>query len=160
LLFPLRRLVNALAAFLAGRDGGVQRFVLRLEHDGHPDTEVVVGMLAAERDPALLFELARSRLERLGDGARRAVPAPVRGLRLVADELPPFVPAAPALFEARPAQSLPWPALRERLRARLGGEAVYRLAAHDDHRPERAWRRVDAAAAPTRRAPPATPAAP
>ena len=59
LLFPLRRLVSALAAFLAGRDGGVQRFVLRLEHDrqgpvGHPDTEVVVGLLAAERDPALL----------------------------------------------------------------------------------------------------------
>lgn len=147
LLFPLRRLVSALAAFLAGRDGGVQRFVLRLEHDrqlpgGQADTEVVVGLLAAERDPALLFEVARSRLERLGGDARRAVPAPVRGLRLVADELPPFVPAARELFEARPAQTLPWEALRERLRARLGNEAVYRLAAHDDHRPEQAWRRV------------------
>jgi protein ImuB len=149
LLFPLRRLVSALAAFLAGRDGGVQRFVLRLEHDrqgpgAHADTEVVVGLLAAERDPALLFEVARSRLERLDGTPRRAVPAPVRGLRLVADELPPFVPAARELFEARPAQSLPWEALRERLRARLGNEAVYRLAAHDDHRPEQAWRRVAA----------------
>jgi protein ImuB len=147
LLFPLRRLVSALAAFLAGRDGGVQRFVLRLEHDrqlpgGQADTEVVVGLLAAERDAALLFEIARSRLERLDGTARRAVPAPVRGIRLVADELPPFVPAARQLFEARPAQSLPWEALRERLRARLGSDAVYRLAAHDDHRPEQAWRRV------------------
>ncbi len=177
LLFPLRRLVSALAAFLAGRDGGVQRFVLRLEHDrqlpgGQADTEVVVGLLAAERDPALLFEVARSRLERLGGDARRAVPAPVRGIRLVADELPPFVPAARELFEARPAQSLPWEALRERLRARLGNEAVYRLAAHDDHRPEQAWRRVatpppaavraDARPASARRADsqPAPPAAP
>jgi protein ImuB len=147
LLFPLRRLVSALAAFLAGRDGGVQRFVLRLEHDrqlpgGQADTEVVVGLLAAERDPALLFEVARSRLERLDGTVHRAVPAPVRGLRLVADQLPPFVPAARELFEARPAQSLPWEALRERLRARLGNEAVYRLAARDDHRPEQAWRRV------------------
>lgn len=147
LLFPLRRLVSALAAFLAGRDGGVQRFVLRLEHDrqlpgGQADTEVVVGLLAAERDPALLFEVARSRLEWLDGTVHRAVPAPVRGLRLVADQLPPFVPAARELFEARPAQSLPWEALRERLRARLGNEAVYRLAARDDHRPEQAWRRV------------------
>jgi protein ImuB len=159
LLFPLRRLVSALAAFLAGRDGGVQRFVLRLEHDGHPDTEVVVGLLAAERDPALLFEIARSRLERLDGAARRAVPAPVRGIRLVAEELPPFVPAARELFEARPAQSLPWEALRERLRARLGGDAVYRLAAHDDHRPERAWQRVTTQAphAATQPAPPAAP---
>jgi len=160
LLFPLRRLVSALAAFLAGRDGGVQRFVLHLEHDrqgpgGHADTEVVVGLLAAERDPALLFEIARSRLERLDGTTRRAVPAPVRGIRLVAEELPPFVPAARELFEARPAQSLPWEALRERLRARLGGDAVYRLAAHEDHRPEHAWRRVmDVAAQP---APPAAP---
>lgn len=160
LLFPLRRLVSALAAFLAGRDGGVQRFVLHLEHDrqapgGHADTEVVVGLLAAERDPALLFEVARSRLERLDGTAHRAVPAPVRGIRLVAEELPPFVPAARELFEARPAQSLPWEALRERLRARLGADAVYRLAAHDDHRPEQAWRRV-AEVAPQ----PAPPAAP
>src|SRR5690606_12637339 len=32
--------------------------------------------------------------------------------------------------------------LRERLRARLGDEAVHGLVAHDDHRPEQAWRRV------------------
>jgi protein ImuB len=172
LLFPLRRLVSALGAFLAGRDGGVQRFVLRLEHDrqgpgGHPDTEVVVGLLAAERDPALLFEIARSRLERLEGTTRHAVPAPVRGLRLVAEELPPFVPAARELFEARPAQSLPWEALRERLRARLGSDAVYRLAAHDDHRPEQAWRRVTVQATAAERtvsrhavSQPAPPAAP
>jgi protein ImuB len=167
LLFPLRRLVSALAAFLAGRDGGVQRFVLRLEHDrqlpgGQADTEVVVGLLAAERDPALLFEVARSRLERLDGTPHRAVPAPVRGIRLVAEELPPFVPAARELFEARPAQSLPWEALRERLRARLGSEAVYRLAARDDHRPEQAWRRVTvrATAAQHAASQPGPPAAP
>ena len=46
LLFPVRRMTADLGAFLAGRDGGVQRFVLRLEHEDHPDTEVLVGMLA------------------------------------------------------------------------------------------------------------------
>jgi protein ImuB len=136
LLFPLRRLTADLAAFLAGRDGGVQRFELHLEHEGRADTRVVVGMLAAERDPALLFELAKGRLE------QASVPAPVRGLRLSADELPPFVPAGRELFDDRPAQAVPWAALRERLRARLGDDAVHGIAAVEDHRPERAWRRV------------------
>ena len=144
LLFPIRRLVNDLAAYLAGRDGGVQRFVIALEHEpdsatgdpdavrNHaagklPDTEVVVGLLAAERDPARLFDLARSRLE------RTSIPAPVRALRLVARELPPFVPAGRDLFDDRPAQALPWEALRERLRARLGEDALYQLASHPIH---------------------------
>ena len=150
LLFPLRRMTADLGAYLAGRDGGVQRFVLRLEHERHPDTEVVVGLLAAERDPALLFELARSRLDHL------QVPAPVRGLRLLAEELPPFVPAGRELFEERPAQAVPWDTLRERLRARLGEDAVYGLVAQDDHRPEQAWRRVPLPAA-TKLPPPASP---
>ncbi len=152
LLFPIRRLVNDLATYLASRDGGVQRFVIALEHEQHagvdaetvrersdgkfPDTEVVIGLLAAERDPARLFDLARARLE------RTSIPAPVRALRLVARELPPFVPAGRDLFDQRPAQSMPWEALRERLRARLGEDALYQLAGHPDPRPEQTLRRI------------------
>ena len=136
LLFPMRRAIADLGAFLAGRDGGVQRFVLHLEHEDHSDTEVVVGMLAAEREPSLLFDLARGRLE------QARIPAPVRGLRLVADELPPFVPAGRELFDERSSQSMPWTTLRERLRARLGDDAVYAIAPAADHRPEQAWRRT------------------
>ena len=149
LLFPLRRLVNDLAAYLAGRDGGVQRFEMVLEHEdmaiieGHavreqrkpPDSIVTVGLLAAERDPARLFELARARLEHC------RIPAPVRALRLLARELPPFIPVGRDLFDSRPAQALPWDALRERLRARLGEDALYQLAGHPDPRPEQALRR-------------------
>lgn len=134
LLFPLRRLVSDLAAFLAGRDGGVQRFVLQLEHEDVVPTEVAVGLLAAERDAALLFELARNRLE------QAQVPAPVRALRLLAEDLPSFVPAHRELFEARPQQAVPWERLRERLRGRLGEGAVHGLRVHEDHRPEHAWR--------------------
>jgi len=135
LLFPLRRLVNDLCTYLSIRDGGVQRFVLRLEHE-HGHTDVEVGLLAAERDARMLFDLTRNRLERV------AIPRPVVAMRLLARELPPFVPAARDLFDTRPQQSLPWPQLRERLRARLGDEAVHRVAAVGDPRPERAWRRA------------------
>src|SRR5690606_19586054 len=136
LLFPLQRLVGDLCTYLSIRDGGVQRFVLRLEHEqGHTDVEV--GLLAPERSPAMLFELARGRLE------RAQLQRPVVGLRLLARHLPPFVPAAQDLFARRSAQTLDWPQLRERLRARLGDDAVYRLAPHGDPRPERAWRRLE-----------------
>jgi len=56
--------------------------------------------------------------------------------------LPPFVPAAQDLFAQRPQQALDWPQLRERLRARLGDGAVYRVVPRDDPRPERAWSRL------------------
>jgi len=149
LLFPLRRLIGDLATYLSVRDGGVQRFVLRLEHE-EAHSDVVVGLLAAEREPGMLFELTRSRLE------QAAIPKPVVAVRLLARELPPFVPAARDLFDARSAQAVPWPQLRERLRARLGDDAVWRIAPSGDPRPERAWRRasVDDDAACAREAPP------
>lgn len=137
LLFPLRRLTADLAAFLAGRDGGVQRFIVKLEHDparagGITHSEVEIGLLSAEREPAMLFELARGRIE------QAQVPAPVRGMQLVARELPPFVPAERDLFDPRPQQAVPWAQLRERLRARLGDEAVQATGWRPDHRPEHA----------------------
>ena len=156
LLFPLRRMIADLATYLSARDGGVQRFTLRLEHErshalpSHAadmervatpaHTDVAVGLLAAEREATLLFELTRNRLEQV------ALPAPVVAMRLLARELPPFVPAARDLFDTRPAQAVPWPQLRELLRARLGDDAVHRIAPSGDPRPERAWRRVAAGA--------------
>ncbi|WP_025856173.1 DNA polymerase Y family protein [Pseudomonas sp. CHM02] len=133
LLFPLRRLTGDLSAFLCGRDSGVQRFDLHLEHAQVPDTVIKVGLLSAEREPAMLFELARGRLEHV------QVTSPVRGFRLVAQDLPVFVPQRQDLFDDRPQQTLPWEQLRERLRARLGDEAVQGLRFHADHRPECAW---------------------
>ena len=133
LLFPLRRLTADLAAYLAGRDSGVQRFVLHLEHRNRPASQVPVGLLSAEREAAMLFELTRGRLE------QQQLPEPVLAVRLVARDLPPFVPEHQVLFEDRPQQSLPWEQLRERLRARLGDDAVQGLGARADHRPEQAW---------------------
>ena len=94
---------------------------------------IKVGLLSAERDPAMLFELARGRLEQV------QVEAPVRGFRLRAEDLPAFVPQYQELFDDRPQQSLPWEQLRERLRARLGDDAVQGLRFQADHRPECAW---------------------
>lgn len=139
LLFPLRRMLADLAAHLAARDGGVQRFVIRCVHAGTAPTEVPVGLLAPERAAAALFEVAKLRLDRL------RLPAPVLELEVHADALPPFTPEATDLLDARAASALPWPQLVERLRARLGDTAVHALAADPDPRPERASLRRDAA---------------
>lgn len=132
LVFPLRRLTGDLAAYLAGRDGGVQRFELELEHRSGPPTRVVIGMLTPGRDATLLFDGARGRLERL------ALSQPVVAMRLVARELPPFVPAGRDLFDTRPAHAVPLEQLRERLRARLGEASIQHLRRTVDPRPERA----------------------
>jgi protein ImuB len=139
LLFPLRRLTADLAAYLLGRDGGVQRFVLHLAHADQADSQINIGLLSAVRDATQLFELSKERLERL------SLPAPVRALRLLAKDLPAFVPAAQSLFDDRAQQTLSWQQLRERLRARLGEAALYGLSATQDHRPEQSWKRADAA---------------
>jgi protein ImuB len=136
LLFPLRRLCSDLAEFLAARDGGVQHFKLLLEHEGQPPSVLEIGLLAPERDPARLFELARGRLERL------ALPKPALALRLEADQLPPFVPARSDLFDTAPGQTEPWEGLRERLRARLGEDALHQLLLTGDPRPDRAQQAV------------------
>ncbi|HET7561593.1 MAG TPA: DNA polymerase Y family protein [Rhodanobacteraceae bacterium] len=132
LLFPLRRMLGDLAAFVAARDGGVQRFVIRFGHADRSSTTLAIGLLAPERAAEALFDVAKLRLE------QAQLPQPVLELSVHADELPPFAPEARDLLDQRSANALPWPQLRERLRARLGEDAVYGLRADPDPRPEQA----------------------
>ncbi len=134
LLFPLRRLCNELALFLAARDGGVQRCELVLDHENHPATRIRIALLTPQREAKTLYELARSRLE------RAALAQPVCAIALIARDLPTLRPQHQDLFEPRRAQALDWPELAERLRAHLGDDAVRGLAHAADHRPEHAWR--------------------
>ncbi|MGH8151922.1 MAG: Y-family DNA polymerase [Rhodanobacteraceae bacterium] len=133
LLFPLRRMLGDLAAYLAARDGGVQRFTIRFVHADAAPTDLAIGLLAPEREASALFEVTKLRLE------QTRLPAPVLELEIHADALPPFVPEGADLLDTRAANALPWPQLVDRLRARLGEGAVYGLRADPDPRPERAW---------------------
>ena len=138
LAFPLQRLIRELATFLVARDGGVQRFTLVLGHEHGASTRVGIDLLAPQRDATSLFELARVRLERV------ELAAPVHALSLLADDLPPLCPLHRDLFDTNRREQLDWPALAERLRARLGDPALRGVARAADHRPGRAWRFVAA----------------
>lgn len=138
LLFPLWRLAQELAAFLAARDGGVARFALRFAHERDardtPRSSVCeIGLRKSAREAQALFEAARGRLERF------ALPAPAHGLALIAEELPAFAPESRDLFDRGSRGALDHDALVERLRARLGDDAVQPIALAADHRPELAW---------------------
>ena len=134
LLFPLRRLCEELSLFLAARDGGVQRCTLVLEHEDRAPTCIAIELLTPQREARTLYDLIRSRLERATLGA------PACAIALRVRDLPALRPRHADLFETKRTQALDWPDLAERLRSKLGDEAVRRLAQAADHRPELAWR--------------------
>jgi protein ImuB len=130
LVFPARRLIQSLCAFLRARGGGAQRLVWRVAHRDLPSSTFDLGFLRPERDPERMLELLRGRLERL------QLPAAATELDLEMRDWQPFVEASADLFASEVAD----PGMIERLHARLGAEAVRGIAPCADHRPERAWR--------------------
>jgi len=136
LVFPLRRLLHEFARILVQRDAAVQRFTLALEDERGHATRIPIEFLVPQCDPDALLELARARLE------RHAPAHPVFALALHADDLPLARPLPRDLFDTRRPGHLDWPALAERLRARLGDSALHGLACVADHRPARASRFV------------------
>jgi protein ImuB len=135
LIFPCRRLIEEMAGFLHGRGAGVQRLSWCLYHpEGSGATRFTLGAARPERQPAYWLGLLRERLDRL------RLPAPVRALTLDAGVLQPLTPRTAELFTGLAVASAPDAALLDRLRARLGGDAVRGLGTAADHRPERAWR--------------------
>jgi len=138
LLFAARRLIVQLAGYLAARSGGVQRFVLRLGHRDKAPTEIAIGLVVPSRDAEHFTLLVRERLSNL------ELAAPVRELALKADDVVPLPGSnlGLALEQGKPPGQ--WEHLVERLRARLGTEAVCGIASRAEHRPERAGVIADA----------------
>jgi protein ImuB len=144
-------LLSDLAAFVAARDGGIQHFVVRFRHEHAAPTDLALGLLAPEREASALLDVVKLRLE------RTTLSKPVVALSVIAETLPPFVPAGRDLFDARPANAIEWEQLRERLRARLGEHAVHGLTVDPDPRPERASRYDDSSKRDVGRALPSRP---
>jgi protein ImuB len=134
LIFPCRRLLEELGGFLMGRQSGVQQLTWHLHHEEKAETRFILGTGRPERDPQLWLELLRERLTHL------SLPACVRALTLGARDLQPLSSADQELFPELVRRRAPDSRLLDRLRARLGDEAVRGLVLMADHRPERAWR--------------------
>jgi protein ImuB len=138
LLFAVNRLVHELAGWLAGRGLGVIEMSLALAHEryvrvatGVPATAVCFALAAPAREPAHLVAVLRERL------ARVALPAPVEAITLTSLVTAPLASRNLGLLPGDDAHvTVP---LIDRLRARLGEDAVTLVASHAEYRPERAW---------------------
>lgn len=153
LLEQMDTVIDRLAADLAGQldkaASGAKRLALRLYRtDG-----AVLGLACGAGRPAagaaqiarLVRERLAARAERLDPGfgieAMRLEAAAVERLTAAAQDLDP---AAAARIAAQTAEA----SLLDRLAARLGADAVRRLAPRDSHIPERAVRLAPGASAP------------
>jgi protein ImuB len=133
LLFPLQRILQEFSGYLHGRDAAIQLLTVTLQHRGSAQTVLQLVTSAPQRDAARLFALLREKLE------RTQLPGPVAAILLSADEfVQPRVVQAD-FFDDRQREKDDWSALLDKLRARLGLDAVRRLGLSDDHRPEHAW---------------------
>src|SRR5262249_48996005 len=136
LLAILTPLFSALGEFLTARQCGVLQLECRLLHRQGQTTRCVLNLAAACANGPHLAALFSERLSTL------CLPAPVRACELRADELVPHLPDSHSLWQ--PGEhggdaAAVTEGLIERLRARLGPEAVHGLALCEGHRPEKAW---------------------
>ena len=137
LLFGARRLLLQLEGLLAARHSGIRRFEIALLHAREKPTLVEVGLASPARDAGRLAQLLRERL------AGMPLPQPVEALRLQAGDFTPMPGRSGGMFGDAAADEENWAQLLERLRARLGRDAVHGLALYPDHRPEHAWQKVE-----------------
>jgi protein ImuB len=161
----LEPVIARCAEFLRERQAGVQALRLKLEHRAGPATRVHLGLASVTSERRRFTDVLAQKLGRL------ELEAPVRGMELISGSLQPLSSVSLDVFAGLAGSGAgcvrdsvpqcggrkpePTPAGRpqgegqdglsqlvERLRARLGEEAVYGVASIPEHRPEAAWRRV------------------
>jgi protein ImuB len=137
LLSPARRLLAQLAGLLAARHEGLRAFTLRLIHFDASFEEIEIRLASASRDAARLAALLQQGLD------EKKLARPVEAIELHAADFTPLGSRSGGLFGDAAAEEEDWARLVERLRLRLGREAVCGLTTQPDHRPEHAWRRVE-----------------
>jgi protein ImuB len=141
----LEPLIARCAEFLRERQAGVQALRLKLWHRGGTATRVHLGLASITSERRRLTDVLAQKLGRL------ELEAPVRGMELVSGSLQPLSAGSLDVFAGLAGTGAGTgagcgcdsvPQLVERLRARLGEDAVYGVASIPEHRPEAAWRRV------------------
>jgi len=133
LLFAAKRLVVELAGFLQGRGAGVTRLRCDLIHEDAAPTAIVIG-LATTRKVEHIVNVLRERL------TREELPDRVEAIRLVSEEIAPLPGQDGELFAGADRHGENGAQWIERVRARLGDDAVREPYLQADHRPEHAWR--------------------
>jgi protein ImuB len=148
LLAALTPLLDDLGEFLAARQCGVVELECLLRHRQRRVTRCVVQLASPSTDMRRLAALLGEHLSTL------ELPEPVRACELYAAAVVPHVPEDGCLWqpgERGGSAGRETCDLIERLRARLGAQAVHGLARLPAHRPENAWAVAEPPSAAERR---------
>jgi protein ImuB len=140
ILRALEPLLRELGTFLQARQCSLMRLECFLQHRQAPPTKCLLRLAAPAADATRLGELLAERLNQL------VLPEPVRSCELRSGALMRSTLASNTLWqpgEHGGAVSVESSGLIERLRARLGPEAVYGLQVLPGHRPENTWRAIE-----------------
>lgn len=132
LLFPMKRLLHSLADYLDARQLHCRALHWHLFDAHQVQAELTLELSRARNQWQGLLELSRIRLEQL------PLSGPVFALSLSSEH---FLEARPIAFDLFAGDDEePASALLDRLRARLGEDALLQLEAQPSHWPEQAWR--------------------
>lgn len=142
LLFAARRLVAALAGWLAVRNAAVRGIEFRIDHGHGAVTVLPLAFSAPVHAASRIERVLKERLDRL------SLSAPALALALGVGQTELREDRSLALFEGAGQRREALAELTDRLVARLGAAAVQGLACHADHRPELASRPGPAGPAP------------
>jgi len=134
LLFAARRLIAALAGWLAARNAAVREIECLIDHGHGVVTTVPLAFSAPVHAAARIGRVLKERLDAL------ALSAPALALHLRAREAEAREDRSLRLFDGAGQRHEALAELMDRLAARLGPQAVQGLACHADHRPEYASR--------------------
>ena len=143
-LFAARRLLVQLEGLLAARQAGIRSFLLTLSHRNSNPTVLDLELASPSREVERFMRLLRERLSAC------KLTEPVEAIRIEAKNFIPLHGGTVDLFDGGRTESEAWAQLVERLRARLGNEAVHGLDLHPEYRPEHAWRVLTAGERPLR----------
>lgn len=136
LFHPLQRLIKVFAQWLNARQLAVSRFECRLQHHdrnrAHRPTTVMIGLSQPGWDSSLLWSLLAARLHSM------TLPAVVTAIVLASHSLCQRPKSTGVLFESPATLAAHSQRTLDRLRARLGPDAVRQAQPQADWRPEHA----------------------
>jgi protein ImuB len=131
LLFPARRLLESLGVFLRARDAVTQQLRWQFLHRDTAPSVLQQGLLEPGRDVERILEIFCQSLERL------ILPEAVVEIILQVDEWQAVQKQTDEMFTH--ASTHQDSAFLDRLRARMGDDAIQAVRVLPDHRPESAW---------------------
>jgi len=133
LLFPLKRMLGELQGYLRARDTALQALQLTLVHEKQADTVLQLGTTQPQRDAQSLWLLLREMLE------QTELPEAILELILTVNQFVAPNNTQLDFFDDKSKHEQSWSNLLDKLRARLGTNAVKHMGLQDTHLPEKAW---------------------